>query len=670
LIDIAEWYTRTLFWQEMAFWYRLDDREQLSQPFSLWINENIYAIILNLAKVGNPQDNLIVRIETDNNWVPSWELVNPIATFTMSMKDLRLQYRRQYIYFWGSFKLERITNYHIVLKRSGETDTANYAKISGSTTTPRILSLTRENGSWVNTTQQQNFTIIWEKNNIIYSNNNSFQWQAELVFNYLGDDRDKLMQTFIYDSDVQFKFLYLPLKRTWTPLNTCRVSLQTIERHWTDQSINLQYWSNNQDYVFGNVDSQKRIGQQFLCDYSFTTKSVTIVYRVTGTPTARIKCTVYQDNAWIPWDLIWTGYINTAVSISGGANNRAYTAQFNSPVSFVSWNTYRLVVEANWPSSANYYTLRTQNSRQRGDFKIFDATTGKWWSTLASTICYCFGWVDNGMERAPSWNLVQTGAEAFISYQDLPTAIEWFTVEFPEIINIKKWVPFAIVLEGSQQNGNSWVYFSTLVFNSENLSSITEVKPMFWNFCWMVKWTRKSDNNQNNQLVCFPIINQQIPQLLGDFWVQTNEQIIKNLSVLKGLWDYSLINIERYSWEIPVPWTTNTYLWPLLSPFASSNWWTQEVIRRYKRGWSGVFSFISTGDTYYGNAYLKVLLNGITVVDWSDRRTWMNRTDNISIKEWDIVEISQKVSPASAGSIQYQTIIQYNTVSSNSPIAL
>ncbi len=110
--------------------------ESLAQEFqptaAIWCSK----IAARAHKNGNPTDNVICRIETDNAGVPSGSLVHANATKTISAAGLPGGAAWIDFEFPAPFQLSSGTPYHIVMTRSGGRDVSNnfrwQAKVPGS----------------------------------------------------------------------------------------------------------------------------------------------------------------------------------------------------------------------------------------------------------------------------------------------------------------------------------------------------------------------------------------------------------------------------------------------------------------------------------------------------------------------------------------------------------
>lgn len=95
----------------------------------LWNWVSMSSLKMILYKSWTPTDNIIVRIETDNAWVPSWTLVNANATATIAWASLWTSEADVTVNFAWAFTLTNNIKYWVVLSRSWPRDISNYYRI-------------------------------------------------------------------------------------------------------------------------------------------------------------------------------------------------------------------------------------------------------------------------------------------------------------------------------------------------------------------------------------------------------------------------------------------------------------------------------------------------------------------------------------------------------------
>lgn len=124
--------------------------EELGQEFQVSENLNCSKVSLFLAKQGNPTDNITLRIETDNAGKPSGSLVDANATKTLEAADLASSKTWVDFEFPALIALTAETEYHLVLKRSGDRDESNFVKWHWNSSGEYELGETeyKSNGSW------------------------------------------------------------------------------------------------------------------------------------------------------------------------------------------------------------------------------------------------------------------------------------------------------------------------------------------------------------------------------------------------------------------------------------------------------------------------------------------------------------------------------------------
>lgn len=133
------WYSGWLYAQDINIWDALtESRLENSNNLSLEIWKERLSIAVNTAwswltgnwfytylwKYWNWQ-NITVRIETDNNWIPSWTLVNENATTTISASDLSTTVSEFFVTFSENITLEKTAVCRIVFS-CNSIDVNNY----------------------------------------------------------------------------------------------------------------------------------------------------------------------------------------------------------------------------------------------------------------------------------------------------------------------------------------------------------------------------------------------------------------------------------------------------------------------------------------------------------------------------------------------------------------
>jgi hypothetical protein len=106
-----------------------------AQGFKVSKAIGVSSIFLRIVKIGNPTDNVVVTIETDNGGVPSGTLVTnatsgAVAGTTISSNTI---YHTYEFTFATPPSLSANTQYHCVVSRSGTCDTSNYYSVAAYT---------------------------------------------------------------------------------------------------------------------------------------------------------------------------------------------------------------------------------------------------------------------------------------------------------------------------------------------------------------------------------------------------------------------------------------------------------------------------------------------------------------------------------------------------------
>lgn len=105
--------------------------ERAAQGFKFLATNDCARTILRLQRVGNPSDNVVVRIETDSAAYPSGTLVNANATKSIAASTISDLAEEDITFVYPAvFSLTGGTQYHIVLCRDGSRDEDNYIRWS------------------------------------------------------------------------------------------------------------------------------------------------------------------------------------------------------------------------------------------------------------------------------------------------------------------------------------------------------------------------------------------------------------------------------------------------------------------------------------------------------------------------------------------------------------
>lgn len=109
---------------QLRVWQNATNQNTQSQQMIIGAKD-VTEIVVNIYKQWAPTDDLVVRIETDNNWQPSWTLADINATASISWTAITTTASPYKLTFWASFDLS-VWTYWLVFSRSWAIDGTNY----------------------------------------------------------------------------------------------------------------------------------------------------------------------------------------------------------------------------------------------------------------------------------------------------------------------------------------------------------------------------------------------------------------------------------------------------------------------------------------------------------------------------------------------------------------
>jgi hypothetical protein len=128
---VNEWTTmRNISWVNSYPIYYLWDVEansKYSYKFLAWDDETINSVKLALSRQWSPTDNVLLRIETDNAWEPSWTLFDTNASWSIVWSTLNSVDKTdaKFLLDWD-VSFVRWETYHITIERTGALNNTNY----------------------------------------------------------------------------------------------------------------------------------------------------------------------------------------------------------------------------------------------------------------------------------------------------------------------------------------------------------------------------------------------------------------------------------------------------------------------------------------------------------------------------------------------------------------
>lgn len=145
-------------------WYNTNVQKLAIQI--IWNWENFDNIKLYLAKVGTPTNDLSIRIETDNNWEPSWNLIDANAFGSISQSGITTTMTQYTISLNWEINILQWVVCHLVLW-FGTYDSANYYQIGGTKKDKTLFVVKQYDGSvWNNWTGYNNWYDVANRVNL------------------------------------------------------------------------------------------------------------------------------------------------------------------------------------------------------------------------------------------------------------------------------------------------------------------------------------------------------------------------------------------------------------------------------------------------------------------------------------------------------------------------
>lgn len=221
---------------------------------------------------GSHTDSFVLRIETDNAWLPSGTLADANATITIpwTMANDNQDYTRPTFFaFPATFVLYANTPYHFVISKTGTPSTTNnysFGYRNNSTMeNPGYISV-YDNGSWKFNNSGACLEMLISGPNYWYVN------FSKTSFMYPGNTGDTAGAHQI-GNDYNIKYLQIPVLKTWyikniilhmektgNPVNSYSIRLEKSVKIGRDyvQPANLQQFSGTWSYfAFGTTTIQK-----------------------------------------------------------------------------------------------------------------------------------------------------------------------------------------------------------------------------------------------------------------------------------------------------------------------------------------------------------------------------------------------------------------------------
>lgn len=301
------WSKVALFNSTSHFWYAVSNQEKYSTSFILWKTSIVSQVMLWISRNGTPSDNVIVRIETDNSWSPSWTLADVNATITIPSRDIFTTAKQMVYNFTSSFTCVAWTRYHIVLSRSWSLDTTHYYSVSISSTGSDYLywyAQTYTNSVWTTATYSNyvyfNFMIdskyYWQIN----YNTNLLMWYSATA------DQSTLAHCFVLDKATVLSWVLARVQKNSSPTDNFRISLRS---NYSDTAtISNLANTTNTSYDSMWTITQQKVAMRFRWTWwtaNLLTRYLAIYTSKTWTPSDNIVVRIETELLSLPsWVLV------------------------------------------------------------------------------------------------------------------------------------------------------------------------------------------------------------------------------------------------------------------------------------------------------------------------------------------------------------------------------
>lgn len=591
---------KNLSWNTTThFWYQISNQEKLAMSFKLSYGLNIDKIFLAIMRVNTPTDNFVVSIQTDDNGKPSWNLVHPNATFSVSWTKLTTWVYRKMYQFNGFFNLNDSTIYWIVLERDGGTNTSHYYSvlIRNADVYPKWNMMTYTNTTWTTQSWDMFFSFAEEYDwitQITYNENRNFwnsNWWALFA-----------CQSFQSVSPLTIKSIMLAMWQISSPNDGVKIR---IEKNFAQVPGTAWYQNtswNSTDQQFWNMTIQK-YAQSFIGTEYMETWLLTMYLKKNNVPIDEMTVRVETDYEWSPsGNLINPNAQKTLNPLSLSTSWDWIPLQFPGSLKMEKTTKYWIVLTRSWEVHATHnYSIgkHSGNAYTTWETKKFDGTS---WILDVWDIMFKF-WNTDYMIDAPSWELVHPNAELIVPVANITTGFRTNSYNFPGSFTLEKNTKYWIVVgrTGTQYNNwyyqyainSSWTYMYGQYYETNTWAftwSPLENRSMFFNL-WVIYERPKG------------VVNTQIPSFLNRCTYVGRALTVTNLAIKNGkmVWDNS--KTTKVEW-----WTSHS---------ASCNscntevWWPVFSVgignMRFEVWWS--WNWSTTGRLYMADDE-QTLLNG------------------------------------------------------------
>lgn len=457
------------------FWYKTSNQERIAQQIVLgsWLSVN--KILLNLYRVGTPIDDMVIRIETDNNNnEPSGTLVhaNAVATVWPLKLTTSANGRIDIFNFSGSFNLEAGTKYWIVLQRTGALSTSNYyrARINNATVYTNGLFKTYTNSARVTQTKSLFFSFLESFNgqdvNQYGERSVATPNSDDIYIGYSRDDNMEQAQMMIHDSDLSITDLSLHVRKDGNPTDSLEIRIESnIEETPTTLSWDLGTTSRSGNVDCGTTSIQKQASSLTTTDTT-TFQSMDVYMSLRNNPTDGLTFRIETDNAGLPSGTLVNPDATVTISnINTYINAWAWYYAVHFPKAMtIAPQKIRLVISRTWSlDNANFVRIGKWNDQTlSSQWTQWNGTA--WAAVTAHALTFAFGAAY--MQNKPSGSLIHANATITIPAANLTTSYQLLTFAFPWAFTIPKNTKYWIRVRRPDARNYSTVNFYRIRSNN------------------------------------------------------------------------------------------------------------------------------------------------------------------------------------------------------------
>jgi hypothetical protein len=344
--DLIVWNTPTAWWSTNYFWDTTYNKQ--AQSFTIASNyTNISKIELSPYKNWSPTDNIVIRIETDNAWSPSWTLADANATLTITSWELTTS-EVIITKAFTPFNLNTWT-YWIVYSRSSTLDNTNKYKLRRNTPDYAWWTVKAYNWSaWALIDSPETKDTYFK----IYKNS----WKA-----YKTDASNSSKINFIwFATNTVSTWWNVIVDTAWVSATQTWLTVWSDYYLWwelsTSSNITVDSWT-GANFDIWKSSSDFAVWQTFTTTTNLYISKVEVYLWKTWNPTDNIRMEIRSNTTW---SVIATS--NTVISwttLTTTPTKKEFLFNFSIP----AWTTYTIYLYRTWSIDvSNYYDIYDTSS--------------------------------------------------------------------------------------------------------------------------------------------------------------------------------------------------------------------------------------------------------------------------------------------------------------------